>query len=29
MRRIPVSSRSVQVSGDANLLDRWLALTAF
>src|SRR5262245_1493080 len=29
MRRIPITTPSVQVSGDASLLDRWLALTAF
>ncbi|MGN6679338.1 MAG: maleylpyruvate isomerase family mycothiol-dependent enzyme [Streptosporangiaceae bacterium] len=29
MRRIPITTPSVQVSGDANLLDRWLTLTAF
>ncbi len=29
MRRIPVTSGSVRVTGDAALLDRWLALTAF
>ena len=29
MRRMPVSSPSVHVSGDTIVLDRWLALTAF
>ncbi len=29
MRRLPVASGSVQVTGDAALLDRWLKLTAF
>jgi uncharacterized protein (TIGR03083 family) len=29
MRRVPVTTPSVVVSGDASLLDRWLALTAF
>jgi hypothetical protein len=29
MRRVPVTAPSVVVSGDASLLDRWLALTAF
>jgi uncharacterized protein (TIGR03083 family) len=29
MRRLPVSAPSVQVGGDAPVLDRWLALTAF
>jgi uncharacterized protein (TIGR03083 family) len=29
MRRRPATTPSVLVSGDANLLDRWLALTAF
>jgi uncharacterized protein (TIGR03083 family) len=29
MRRVPVTTASVSVSGDAALLDRWLELTAF
>jgi uncharacterized protein (TIGR03083 family) len=29
MRRLPVTTPSVLVSGDAGMLDRWLALTAF
>jgi predicted lipid carrier protein YhbT len=29
MRRMPATSPSVRVSGDAALLDRWLELTAF
>ncbi|MDR2986373.1 MAG: hypothetical protein LBV34_16180 [Nocardiopsaceae bacterium] len=29
MRRLPVTTPSVQVSGDAGLLGRWLELTAF
>ena len=29
MRRMPVTTPSVLLSGDAGLLDRWLALTAF
>ncbi len=29
MRRIPITTPSVRVSGDAKLLDRWLTLTAF
>ena len=29
MRRLPVSTASVEVAGDARVIERWLALTAF